>query len=282
MATAALPACPARASPRSSALRRAAPRRCALRCAAAARGVSSPDGGWAPASTGSLLPGLFRAATAREPVQAGTPALRAKAALLTQEELLSDRVQALIEEMCAVCRARGVGLAAPQLGESLSLIVLEDRADDVPSAEAASQERFAFGLKVLVNPVVKPKPGSAVAHFFEGCLSVQGYRALVPRALEVDVTALGGDGKPVSFSARGWQARILQHEYDHVQGTLYVDRMLPRTFRRLDLMAQPLPGPHAEFGATPAEGVAPAREGAAGGGRPVARGPSAGGRPVKR
>ena len=278
-----------RAAPAAS--RRAAcsraSRRCgALRCSAAARGVSSPDGSWAPSGGGALFPGLLRAATAREPVQAGTPVLRDKARQLTQEELLSDRVQDLIEEMVSVCRARGVGLAAPQLGEPLALIVLEDPAKDVPVDEARAQERFPFALKVLVNPVVKPKQGSAVAHFFEGCLSVQGYRGLVPRALEVDVTALGGDGKPVSFSARGWLARVLQHEYDHVQGTLYVDRMITRSFRRLDLMDKPLPPPSAEFGACPAEGVAQGRDGAGGGGaggRPPPRsGPATGGRPTKR
>jgi peptide deformylase len=259
--------------------------RAALRCVAAARGTSSPDGSWSPSGGGSLLPGLFRAATAREPVQAGSPVLRDKARQLTRDELLSDKVQGLIEEMVAVSRARGVGLAAPQLGEPLALIVLEDPAEDVPAEEARQQERFAFGLKVLANPVVKAKPGSAVAHFFEGCLSVQGYRALVPRALEVDVTALGGDGEPVAFSARGWLARVLQHEYDHLQGTLYVDRMVSRSFRRLDLMDKPLPGPSAEFGACPPEGVA-AREGgggaAGGGGRPPPRGPGTGGRPIKR
>jgi peptide deformylase len=103
----------------------------------------------------------------------------------------------------------------------------------------------------------------------------------VERALEVDVTALGADGTPVAFSARGWQARaaparsapswpprsltprqpplaqarILQHEYDHLQGTLYIDRMATRSFRRVDLIAQPLPGPSPEFGVCPPLGV---------------------------
>ena len=285
MALALHPPCVAqRAAPaasRRSSLRRGAP----LRCFAAARGVSSPDGSWAPSGGGALFPGLLRAATAREPVQAGTPVLRDKARQLTQEELLSERVQDLIEEMVSVCRARGVGLAAPQLGEPLALIVLEDPAKDVPVDEARKQERFPFALKVLANPVVKPKPGAAVAHFFEGCLSVQGYRGLVPRALEVDVTALGGDGKPVAFSARGWLARVLQHEYDHVQGTLYVDRMITRSFRRLDLMDKPLPPPSAEFGACPPEGVAQGSAAGGGGGgqgRPPPRGPATGGRPTKR
>ena len=174
------------------------------------RGASSPDGGWAPVGNGALggaLNGFMRAANAREPVQAGTPVLREKARVITLEELASPRVQDLIEEMIAVCRARGVGLAAPQLGEPLAIVVLEDTVEGVGAEEAAAQERKAFGLKVLVNPVVTARPGAATACFFEGCLSVQGYRGLVCRPLEVDVAALGADGAPLKFTARGWQAR---------------------------------------------------------------------------
>jgi peptide deformylase len=215
--------------------------------------VSSPDGSWTPSAGGALggaLNGLFRAASAREPVQAGTPALRDAARTLSLEQLAAPATQTLIEEMCAVSRARGVGLAAPQLGESLAIIVLEDTAEDVSTADVSAQERRPFGLKVLVNPRVTPKAGTPRVAFFEGCLSVQarlrgrmrararswresgseatqglatdaaprraarcavrqGYRGLVERALEVEVTALGGDGKPVAFTARGWQARAV-------------------------------------------------------------------------
>jgi peptide deformylase len=154
--------------------------------------------------------GFLRAAQAREPVQAGVPVLRERARQLSLEELASPETQALIEEMVLVSRARGVGLAAPQLGVGVAIIVLEDTAEDVAPAEAEAQERKAFGLKVLVNPSVTPKPGAARVAFFEGCLSVQGYRGLVERALEVDVTALGADGQPVAFTARGWQVRACE------------------------------------------------------------------------
>jgi peptide deformylase len=173
-----------RAPPPPAALCRGALRR--RRCAAAPpaaagafRGVSSPDGSWTPSEGGALggaLNGLFRAASAREPVQAGMPVLREPARTLSKEQLAQPATQALIEEMVAVCRARGVGLAAPQLGESLAILVLEDSAEDVPISEAEAQERRSFGLKVLVNPVVTPKPGTKRVAFFEGCLSVQARR----------------------------------------------------------------------------------------------------------
>jgi peptide deformylase len=72
--------------------------------------------------------------------------------------------------------------------------------------------------------------GEAKATFFEGCLSVPGYMALVERALEVEVTGSDERGAPVSWRVSGWPARILQHEVDHLAGTLYVDRMIARTF----------------------------------------------------
>ena len=83
---------------------------------------------------------------------------------------------------------------------------------------------------------------AATALFWEGCLSVQGYRGLVRRFLAVRVEGLGADGAPVDFVAKGWQARIAQHEMDHLNGVLYVDRMDTRTFRRVDKLDEPLPG----------------------------------------
>jgi peptide deformylase len=82
---------------------------------------------------------------------------------------------------------------------------------------------------VIINPkleVVEAEP----AVFYEGCLSVPGFVAQVPRALSVRVEALDHRGEPVRIEAKGWYARILQHEIDHLQGGLYIDRMDPRTF----------------------------------------------------
>lgn len=70
--------------------------------------------------------------------------------------------------------------------------------------------------------------------------SVDGFRAVVERYLEVEVTGLSKDGKPIKVEASGWQARILQHECDHLAGTLYVDKMVPRTFRTVENLELPL------------------------------------------
>src|SRR4029077_2733990 len=100
--------------------------------------------------------------------------------------------------------------------------------------------------------VTDPQP----VEFFEGCLSVEGYLALVPRARAVRVDGLDEHGTPVRIEARGWHARILQHEIDHLNGTLYVDRMLTRSLTTIDnyltyLRALKIPEVHALLGLSP-------------------------------
>jgi peptide deformylase len=166
-------------------------------------------------------------------VQAGHPVLRARAAEVPQDYLGTREFRALVDAMVAVMRAApGVGLAAPQIGVGLSVIVLEDAEAlmaRLTPAERASRGRTPFPLKVIVNPVLTACGGDR-ATFFEGCLSVKGYMALVERDLEVAVTGLDERGEPFRWQVSGWPARILQHEVDHLRGTLYVDRMLSRTF----------------------------------------------------
>lgn len=138
----------------------------------------------------------------------------------------------LIEVMVEVMRAApGVGLAAPQIGVPLRVFVAEDNAERMAhhSIEARGlRGRAPLPLTVLVNPRVVPTSGEE-ATFYEGCLSVRGYGALVSRAAAVDVTGIDGDGRPVSLQLHAWPARIMQHEMDHLDGTLYVDRMIPRS-----------------------------------------------------
>ena len=144
-------------------------------------------------------------------------------------------------------------------------MVLEDTTEgmsDETSEALAMKRREAFRAKVIVNPTLTPI-GDASAAFFEGCLSVAGYRAVVRRHLRVRCRGYGGDGKPVDFEAVGWEARILQHEVDHLDGVLYTDRMESRTLRRVDLLDEPLPGDHPEFGEAVVlgESTAPVRRG---------------------
>lgn len=173
-------------------------------------------------------------------VAAGDPVLRDEARPLTEEELGSDEVQTLIDVMIATMRAApGVGLAAPQVGVPLALFVMEDPVDrmKLTAEEKATRERSPLPLVVVANPVLSSR-GGAKATFFEGCLSVPGYMALVERDLEVELRGLDRAGAPLSMTLRGWPARIAQHEHDHLRGTLYIDRMLTRTFGANPLVAE--------------------------------------------
>jgi len=128
--------------------------------------------------------------------------------------------------------APGVGLAAPQVGYSLQLVVIEDQAEFIqklPPEQVAERERRPVPFQVLVNPKLTLL-GCQPVEFFEGCLSVAGFTAVVPRARHVRVEGLNERAEPVIIDATGWYARILQHEIDHLGGVLYVDRMNSRTF----------------------------------------------------
>jgi peptide deformylase len=165
-------------------------------------------------------------------VQSGEPVLRRPARDLTPDELRSPMVPLLVDLMRETMRdAPGVGLAAPQIGEPLRLAVIEDRADYVDQLtdeERATRQRREIPFHVIVNPRLTVTDATPV-EAFEGCLSVTGLTAIVPRAIAVRVEALDEKGKPVAIDASGWYARILQHEIDHLDGKLYLDRMLGRS-----------------------------------------------------
>ncbi len=168
-------------------------------------------------------------------VQAGAPVLREKARPLTASEIVSAEMQQLIELMRETMRdAPGVGLAAPQIGLPLQLAVIED------VAEVEATERAPVPFHVIANP--RLTLGTELVDFFEGCLSVEGFQAVVPRAHIVKVEALDHHGTPITIEARGWYARILQHEIDHLAGTLYIDRMRTRTFSTARNAARHLAG----------------------------------------
>jgi peptide deformylase len=170
--------------------------------------------------------------------QAGEPVLRQAARQLSLEEIKSPAIQQLIELMRETMRdALGVGLAAPQVGESVQIAVIEDTSEFqkmLPANILAERGRTTIPFHVIINPVIKLDE-SASATFFEGCLSVNGYAALVPRAASVKVECLDERGEARVIEAQGWYARILQHEIDHLHGTLYVDRMNTRSFINKDV-----------------------------------------------
>jgi peptide deformylase len=170
-------------------------------------------------------------------VQVGDPVLRQAARPLTADEIASSEIQSLIANMRDTMRdAPGVGLAAPQVGLSLQLAVVEDREEylkDVAPAQLTERERAPVAFHAIINPRITEIPG-ATAEFFEGCLSLAGFSALVPRARSVRVECLDENGQPRVIEASGWYARILQHEIDHLRGSLYIDRMRSRTFMSLE------------------------------------------------
>jgi peptide deformylase len=172
-----------------------------------------------------------------EIVQAGNPVLRMVARTLSVDEIKSPATQHLIHDMRETMRtAPGVGLAAPQIGESLQLAVIEDRAEylkDMSPEQLARLQRSAVDFHVIINPKLTLL-GDANVEFFEGCLSVAGFGAIVPRSLSVHVECLNERAEPISIDATGWYARILQHEIDHLNGTLYIDRMNTRSFTTVE------------------------------------------------
>ena len=145
----------------------------------------------------------------------GDPVLRRRAArveAVTPElrKIIADMIDTMYDEV-------GLGLAAPQIGVSLRLMVVSD--DDGREARA------------LVNPVITDQGGEVVAE--EGCLSIPGIFAQVKRAEWVRLEAQDTEGKPVTITARGLRARVFQHEMDHLEGVLFIDRLDPVTRDRI-------------------------------------------------
>ncbi|WP_284982927.1 peptide deformylase [Arthrobacter sp. efr-133-TYG-118] len=155
-------------------------------------------------------------------VQVGHPVLRQRAALY-DGQLEDTELAQLIERMRDVMHAApGVGLAAPQLGIPLQLAVLEDHFDVDPVASEIRQ-RTPLGFFAILNPSYEPE-GTSTASFYEGCLSMRGYQAVVTRHRDVRLHYQRPDGSAASGGFSGWQARIVQHETDHLHGGLYLDR----------------------------------------------------------
>lgn len=169
--------------------------------------------------------------------QAGDPVLRAQARHLMHDEIISDEIQRLIKDMRETMQdAPGVGLAAPQVGVPLQVAVVEDREELLSvwrEQQLAEKERHPVPCHVIINPEITLL-GEDWGDFYEGCLSLSGFSAVVSRASRIRIACLDEKGGPRSIEASGWHARILQHEIDHLHGTLYVDRMNSRTFTSLE------------------------------------------------
>ncbi len=185
-------------------------------------------------------------------VRLGHPTLRSVAQAVPPSRIAEPAIQKLIDDMIETMRAaHGVGLAAPQLGTSLQIFVYEmvppeasPDAPEAPDASAAVPEtptpetrepaRLAadavrqvggpIPLHVVINPMLTPQSGELV-YDWEGCLSIPDLRGLVPRHPAVRVRGLDRLGQALDYVAQGFEARIIQHEYDHLNGILFLDRM---------------------------------------------------------
>ncbi len=150
----------------------------------------------------------------REIVFLPDPVLRRKAHKVTQ---FDGDLQSLIDDMVETLRdAPGVGLAAPQVGISQRVVVIEYPEDD-------EDEESPKRLYIVVNPeIVQPSEETILG--IEGCLSIPGLLGEVDRHTAITVKALNRRGQPVKIKASGWLARIFQHEIDHLDGIMYTDR----------------------------------------------------------
>lgn len=167
----------------------------------------------------------------RKIAQMGEPVLRRRADPIDPREIGSTFIQTLIDDMIETMHdADGAGLAAPQVYESLQLCVIEvDKNPRYPQFEP-------IPLTILINPVVTALVGSNGVlaaedsfQMYEGCLSVPGMRGQVARPRKVRVHALDRAGNTLDFVWESFRAVVVQHETDHLLGTLYVDRVDPKT-----------------------------------------------------
>ena len=162
--------------------------------------------------------------TVREIVTIGDPVLRTPAREVTLAELGTPEVQALIDDLIETKRAaNGAGLAANQVGETLRIAIAE-----VDGTNPRYPYKPPIPLTVLVNPVLEPVGDETVA-INEGCLSIPDIRGYLRRHVTVRVRYLDREGNPHDEVYRGLTAGTLQHEIDHLNGILFVDRADPRT-----------------------------------------------------
>ena len=145
----------------------------------------------------------------------GHPVLR-KAAAPVPDPTAPDIRRLAADMIDTMLDAPGVGLAAPQVHESLRMIVFR-----VPGERSGGE---SVEPTVLVNPVVEPL-GDDVLLGLEGCLSIPDLRGIVPRFARIRYRGVGLDGQPIEREAEGFHARVIQHECDHLDGVLYIDRM---------------------------------------------------------
>ncbi|XP_061784026.1 peptide deformylase, mitochondrial isoform X1 [Nerophis lumbriciformis] len=165
--------------------------------------------------------------------QVGDPVLRSRAAAVDPAAIRGPDVQEVINTLVKVLRKfECVGLSAPQIGIPLRILALEYPQKMLLECLPASRKVCDISvqpLRIFINPELRVLDRNTVI-FQEGCESISGFSGAVPRYLSVEVSGLNENGETVTWQTTGWPARILQHEMDHLDGVLYIDRMDSKTF----------------------------------------------------
>jgi len=160
----------------------------------------------------------------------GHPVLRQVAEPVSPEAIGAPEIQKLVDDMLETMADHdGAGLAAPQVHVSRRIVIYG------VDANPRYPDAAAVPFTVLVNPRITPV-GDEQAEDWEGCLSVPDLRGQVPRFTRVRVEAYGRDGRPLAFTAEDFHARVVQHECDHLDGKVYLDRM--RSFETLSFLPE--------------------------------------------
>ena len=150
----------------------------------------------------------------------GHPTLRKRAQPVDPAVIGSGAFERLLDDMVDTLHDYGgIGLAAPQINEPVRVAIIE-----LPGGPTRYGELESLPLSVFVNPQIEQLDETA-AGYWEGCLSVPGMRGFVERPQAIRVRALNREGAPVSLDARGFLATVFQHEFDHLDGRLYIDRL---------------------------------------------------------
>ena len=156
----------------------------------------------------------------REVLRLGHPVLRKTASPVSPDLIGSNQLQELVADMRETLHAvGGIGLAAPQIGVALRLAIIE--MDESPTRYGKVE---ALPFSVFINPVITVLEHK-VAGYWEGCLSVPGLRGYVERPQHIRVDYLDAQGQARQLELSGFQATVMQHEFDHLDGVLYVDRI---------------------------------------------------------
>jgi peptide deformylase len=150
----------------------------------------------------------------------GHPMLREQASMVKSEQIGSESIRLLIRDMVDTLHDYGgIGLAAPQIGESVRLAIIE-----IPGGMTRYGELVPMALTVFINPVVEVL-NPATAGYWEGCLSVPGLRGFVARPQQVRIRYLSDGGEARVMELQGFSATVFQHEFDHLDGKLFIDRI---------------------------------------------------------